>query len=295
MIARVVPMPAAELEEWSAAREAERMALPQVDGDVGLEALRVMVDDVVVGGTVVTYDEQGSRPRASLRLVQTTLPPDANEAWCAVLGALEAHVRSRGATVLVTAVPPELATAYQAAGFKATMTTVSKRLDPDESPELQEDRRVSVRPMTVEERRVFATEVGTFLRSGMERAGVLAGENASLGELGERLERLAEEPGPGELLVMGLVDGEPVGRAWATLVTADDGSVDFLGNTIDLFPQFRGQGLTRSFLGALVRYVREVGVRDIHLRVYAHDDRPRRTFLDNGAGIADVHLRKDLT
>ena len=70
----------------------------------------------------------------------------------------------------------------------------------------------------------------------------------------------------------GLVDGEPVGRAWATLVTDDEGNVDFHGNTIDLFPQFRAQGLTRSFLGALRRHVREVGVRDVHLPCL----RPRR-------------------
>jgi len=40
--------------------------------------------------------------------------------------------------------------------------------------------------------------------------------------------------------------------------------------------------------------VREIGVRDVVLRVYAHDTGARRTFLDNGAGIDDVHLRKDL-
>jgi hypothetical protein len=35
-------------------------------------------------------------------------------------------------------------------------------------------------------------------------------------------------------------------------------------------------------------------VRDVHLRVYGHDVGARRTFLENGAGVADVHLRKDL-
>ena len=140
---------------------------------------------------------------------------------------------------------------------------------------------MSVRPMELAERQQFAGEVMTFLRSGMERAGVLAGAGAALDELEERVARLADDPPPeGELLVMGLVDGEPVGRAWATLVTDDDGSVDFRGNTIDLFPQFRGQGLTRSFLGALVATCDEIGVRDIHLRVYAHDAGARRTFVD---------------
>ena len=61
------------------------------------------------------------------------------------------------------------------------------------------------------------------------------------------------------------------------------------------FPEFRGQGLTRSFLGALRRHVQEIGVRDVHLRVYAHDSGARRTFVDEGAGIDEVHLRKDLT
>jgi len=286
-------MPQAQLEEWRAA--SAELPLPEpVEGEE-FEALSVVVDEVVAGGAVLTYDEQGGRSRASVRRLQTTVPHDAAEVWAALIAALEAHVRGRGVVTLVTAVPPALAGAFRVAGFKATMTTVTKRLDPDSAPELQEDQRVSVRPMDLDERRQFATEVTTFLRSGMERAGVLAGSGASLGELDERVARLGDETPPeGELLMMGLVDGEPVGRAWATLVTDDDGAIDFLGNTIDLFPQFRGQGLTRSFLGALRRHVREIGVRDVHLRVYAHDTGARRTFVDNGAGVDDVHLRKDL-
>ena len=35
-------------------------------------------------------------------------------------------------------------------------------------------------------------------------------------------------------------------------------------------------------------------MRDVLLRVYAHDTGARRTFLDSGAGVDDVHLRKDL-
>jgi GNAT superfamily N-acetyltransferase len=129
----------------------------------------------------------------------------------------------------------------------------------------------------------------------MERAGVLSGTGANLDELEERVRHLADaDPPAGELLMMGLVDGVPIGRAWATLVTAEDGATDFYGNTIDLFPEFRGQGLTRSFLGALRRHVKELGVRDVHLRVYAHDTEARRTFVESGAGVDDVHLRKDL-
>jgi len=292
--ARVAPMPAAQLEEWRAATVTSAPLPEPTEGD-GYDAVVLVVDDVVAGGAVLTYEEQGGRSRASVRRLQSTLPHDADDAWAAVLMALEAHVRTRGVVTLVTAVPPDLAGVFRAAGFKATMTTVSKRLDPDTAPELQEDQRVSVRSMDADERRQFATEVSAFLRSGMERSGVLAGSGAPMGELDERVARLGDETPPeGELLMMGLVDGEPVGRAWATLVTDDDGAVDFLGNTIDLFPQFRGQGLTRSFLGALRRHVQEIGVRDVHLRVYAHDAGARQTFVDNGAGIDDVHLRKDL-
>jgi GNAT superfamily N-acetyltransferase len=114
-----------------------------------------------------------------------------------------------------------------------------------------------------------------------------------------QLSRVLDDPPPAdELLMTGTLGegGEPVGRAWATLVRPDgpEGPVDFLGNTLDLFEPFRGQGLTKSFLGALVRHVRELGVRDVHLRVYAHDAGARRTFLEHGAGIDDVHLRRDL-
>ena len=293
--ARVTPMSEAGLDEWRASRAGSGQPLPEpVDGD-GYEAVELVVDDVVVGGAVLTHGDQAGRARAAIRTLQTTLAPDAGAAWSAVIGALEAHARSRGVQTLVTAVSPDLAGVFRAAGFLATMTTVSKRLDPTSAPELQEDQRVSVRPMEPAERERFAGEVMAFVRAGMERAGGITGADAALEQLEERVAHLTDDPLPeGEFLMTGLVDGEPVGRAWATLVTDDDGNVDFHGNTIDLFPQFRGQGLTPSFLGALRRHVQEVGVRDVHLRVYAHDSGARRTFVENGAGIDDVHLRKDL-
>jgi GNAT superfamily N-acetyltransferase len=296
VIAQVLPMPEERLKQWRDASIATSAPLPeQVDGD-GYDPVILLLDDVEVGGAVLTYDEQGGRRRAAVRRLHTTLPRDSRAAWGPVLAAVELHVRKRGVQTLVTAVPPDLAGAFRDAGYQATMTTVSKRLDPGAAPELQDDRRVSVRPMEPVERQAFASEVMTFLRAGMERAGVLAGSGADLTELAARVARLAEEPPPAdELLMMGLVDGEPVGRAWATLVTDEAGAVDFHGNTIDLFPRFRGQGLTRSFLGALRRHVHEIGVRDVLLRVYAHDAGARRTFVDNGAGINDIHLRKDLT
>jgi GNAT superfamily N-acetyltransferase len=286
-------MPDERLAQWRDAAADAGAPLPEPGA--GDEGLLLLLDEVEVGGALLSYDEQGGRRRASVRRLHTTLPHDDRSTWMPVLTALERHVRLRGVQTLVTAVSPSLAGAFRDAGFQATMTTVSKRLDPASAPELQEDRRVAVRPMSQPERQLFADEVVTLLRTGMERAGVLAGAGADLGDLAERVAHLADEPPPeGELLMMGLVDGEPVGRAWATLVTADDGAVDFHGNTIDLFPQFRGRGLTRSFLGALRRHVREIGVRGVVLRVYAHDAGARQTFLDNGAGVDDVHLRKDL-
>jgi hypothetical protein len=98
----------------------------------------------------------------------------------------------------------------------------------------------------------------------------------------------------GELLLVGLLDGVPIGRLWATLVTTDDGHLDFLGNLVDLFPEFRGRRLTPSFLGALRRHLDTLGVRDVQGRLYAHDAAARRTVVEEGADIADVHLRKEL-
>ncbi|QIG45572.1 hypothetical protein G5V58_25015 [Nocardioides anomalus] len=289
-VARVTPMPEDRLAAWRAGSADAGTPLP-TDGE--LEAVELAVGDVVVGGALLGHTSEDGRRRTSVRRLQTTLDPGAAEPWAAVLAALEQHARARGADSVVTAVPPVLSGVFRAAGYLATMTTVSKRLDPDAAPELQEDRRVAVRAMTSEERRVFSAEVAALLRDGMARAGVLSG--TSLGDLGDRVAGLAADPPPdGELLMVGLVDGVPVGRAWATLVTTDDGALDFLGNTLELFPEHRGQRLTPSFLGALRRHVQSLGVRDVHLRVYAHDDSARRTFLEAGAGIDDVHLRKDL-
>ncbi len=259
-----------------------------------LEAVTLTVDDVAVGGALLEHGEDAGRRRCAVRVLQTTLPRDADAAWSAAITALEAFARARGVATLTTAVAPELARVFGAAGFHATMTTVGKRLDPDSAPELQEDRRVAVRPMDAGERERFVADVGEQLRAGMARAGVVDPETSQLGELDARLARLSDDPPPAEeLLMCGLVDGVVVGRAWATLVEKD-GALDFHGNTIDLLPEHRGQRLTPSFLGALRRHVQEIGVRDVHLRVYGHDVGARQTFLDAGAGIADVHLRKDL-
>ena len=86
----------------------------------------------------------------------------------------------------------------------------------------------------------------------------------------------------------------PVGRAWATLVE-QDGAIDFLGNTIDLFPEHRGRGSRRRSSGRCAATCTRSGSVTCTCGSTAHDVGARRTFLDAGAGVADVHLRKDLT
>lgn len=292
--ARLLPMSEGDLASWRAQRDASGEPLPAPGPGDSFTAVEVVVDDVAVGGAVLTVTDDGALRRCSVRELQTTLDVGDADRWAAVIAALEAHARASGADTLVTAIAPDMTAPFRAAGFLATMTTHGKRLDPRSAPELQEDRRVDVRPMTAEERTRFVVEARAFLREGMDRAGV-AGADASLVGLDDRLAALAADPPPdAELLMVGTVAGVPVGRAWATLRRTDDGGLDFFGNTLDLFPEHRGQGLTKSFLGALRRHVHEIGVRDVHLNVYGHDAGARRTFVDHGAGIGRVLLRKDL-
>lgn len=291
--ARVAPMPAANLEVWRTSRSKAGSPLPEASTDHHLEAISLTVDDVLVGGALLEYADDASRQRCFVRVLQSTLPRDAGAAWSSVIAALEAFVRARGVTTLTTAVAPELAGVFGAAGFRSTMTTVGKRLTPDLAPQLQQDRRVAVRPMTDDERVQFVADVGEQLRAGMARAGVADPGSLGLDDLDRRLVALAEDPAPTEMLMMGTVDGVPVGRVWATFVE-DDGAVDLHGNTIDLFPEHRGQRLTPSFLGALRRYVADIGVRDVRFHLYGHDTSARRSLNEVGVGIEDVHLRKDL-
>lgn len=283
-------MSPAELDEWRAARSGTERALPESDD--GLEALVVLVDDVPVGGVLVACTEEEGRRRCSVRVLETSVPASAVEEWAAVLTVIGEHARDGGADAVLTTVPPRLAPVFQAAGFETTVTTHAKRLDAD--VQFQDDRRVSVRPMDRDERRAFAADATALLRSGMLGAGVLQSLDVSVDRLEERLARLGDEPVPeGEVLLTGLVDGCPVGRAWGTLVERE-GATEFLGNVMELFPEFRGQRLTPSFLGAMSRHVRALDVRGVHLRLYGHDERARRSFLGAGVAIADVHLRKDL-
>jgi GNAT superfamily N-acetyltransferase len=291
---RLLPMPDAELAQWRAARAGDGVPVPEPDDHGRQEVVIVQVDEVEVGGAVLQHVEESGGTHCLVRVLQTTLPHDALGPWAAVVGALEEHARAEGARTLAAAVAPDLVPIFARAGFQATMATMGKRLDPNSAVELQDDHRVAVRPMTDEERRRFAVEVREMLHVGMARAGVIDRAGSRLDEMESRIAELVVDPPPAtELLMTGLVDGVAVGRAWATLVPSDAG-LDFFGNTIDLFPEHRGHGLTKSFLGALRRHVQEIGVRDVHLRVYGHDKGARRTFLENGAGVADVHVRKDL-
>ena len=291
--ARVAPLPGAGLEAWRASRAAAGSPLPEASDGGRLEAVTLTVDEVEVGGALLEYDADAGRQRCSVRVLQTTLPAEAAGAWAAAIAALETHVLAQGVDLLSTAVPPALAGVFGRAGYRATMTTLGKRLDPT-ALGFQEDRRVAVRPMDAAERAQFVVEVGEMLRAGMARAGVADPTSAGLDVLDAQLSRLeADPPPPLELLMIGTVDGVPVGRAWATVVEVD-GVLDLHGNTIELFPEHRGRRLTPSFLGALRRHVHEVGVRDVHLNIYGHDADARRTLMGAGVGIEDVHLRKDL-
>jgi len=109
-----------------------------------------------------------------------------------------------------------------------------------------------------------------------------------------RLAGLAGDPAPeDELLLTGVVDGESVGSAWGTLV-AHERALDFHGHSIHLAPEHRGQGLSRSFLGAIARYVSDLGLRDVHLRVYGYDQWARGLFVPHAGVLDEVHLRKEL-
>jgi GNAT superfamily N-acetyltransferase len=274
--------------EWRAAREASGSLLPEADGAERLDALEIVVDGVAVGGLVLTF----AGTRATIRLVETTLPADAGEAWAAVLGAVDEHAGAGGATTITTAVPPAALAPFRDAGYLATMTGVAVDLA-DSGRVLPDDGRVAVRPMTAAERAVFAREAAGFMREGMERAGVLPTAGAPMDELDRRLAGLVEDPPPAELLLTATLRGEPIGRFWATLEQRD-GRVDLAGHTIDLFPEHRGQGLTRPFMAAIETYARDHGLREVTGRVYGHDVRARTTLVEMGLGVDDVHLRKDL-
>lgn len=243
------------------------------------------------GGVLLEYVEE----RCFVRTLQTTLPPEATAAWAAALDALDRHARDRGARVLSTAVAPQLAEVFGAAGFRATMTTVGKRLTTSPfAPELQVGRRVAVRPMTGDERHRLAAEGLDALLPGMERAGVADRGSVRLGDLAERLARIGRDPAPDdELLLTALVDEVAVGRLWATTLRRD-GALDAFGNLLELLPEHRGQGLTKSFLGAIRRHLHELGVRDLRLRVLGHDAGAGRTFRRAGYTVTDVHLRMEL-
>jgi GNAT superfamily N-acetyltransferase len=293
--ARLLPMPDAELAAWADARAADGVPLPEPYGDDEHEAVTVEVDGVVVGGALLAYGQEKQGLRCSVRVLQTTLPRDAVEHWTDVARAFEEHGRTRGVTTLSTAVAPELTAAFGRAGYQATMISASGSLDRDTAPDLQVDHTVAVRPMDTAERMRFVQEAREILVAGMTQAGVVNPAANGLDELDARLRRLIEDPPPSEeLLLTATVNGEPVGSAWATLVRRGD-ALDYHGNSMFLYPEHRGRGLSKSFLGALVRQAEELGVADVHVNVLGRDQWARQNFLRDPGGVNDVQVRKDLT
>ena len=286
--ARLTVLPPAAVAQWRRARAAAGTPLPEADGADRLEALELVVDDVAVGGVVLTY----AGPRASIRLLETTLPGTAAAHWRAAIAAIEQHAAEHGARSVVTAVPVGRVAPFREAGWLAVLAGVASSL---EGPQLMKDTgQVTVRPMTDDERRAFAADAADLLRAGMTRAGVVDGPDAPLGELGDRLVRIAQDPAPeDEWLMSGVVDGVQVGRFWATLERRGTG-LGLLSNSLDLFPEHRGRGLTRHFVAALGTRARAEGLIDVRGRLYGHDARARRSLTGAGMHLDEVHLRKDL-
>ncbi len=278
---------------WRAARTAVGATLPQVTAPDVLEFLEILVDEVAVGGVALGRTSTDPHPGVSIRLLETTLADDDATHWVAVLEAIEQRARALGANTVVTAVPPRLAGAFQQAGFVATMTGVGTTLEPGSGRLTPATDRVVLRPMSETERRQFVPEARAFLRTGMQRAGVLAGAEAPMDPVEERLAALTDDPPREEVLLTVVVDGAPAGRCWGTLVEHADG-VDLVINTVDLLPEHRGQGLTRLVLPALETCVREWGLREVRGRIYGHMSDARSTLASWGVGVDEVHLRKDL-
>lgn len=283
-----------ELADWRAARAGAGVPLEEPSADEEQEAVVVVVDDVEVGGALLAYSREGDRLLCALQVLQTTLARDADDVWTALAGTLEAHARARGVDSLTTAVAPELTAALGAAGFQATMIAVAKPFDTADYSGYAADARVTLRPMDAAERHRFVAETRELLYGGMDRAGVVSRSSTRLEKLEERLLPLLDDPPPEqELLLTALLDGEPIGQAWATLVP-HDGVVDFYGNTLHLFAEHRGKGLSAPFIAALSAYVDGLGVADIHARVYARDQWARKLFVSTTEGVRDVSVRKDL-
>ncbi|WP_134740032.1 hypothetical protein [Nocardioides sp. 503] len=291
---QLVVMSEAAVEEWRAHHAAaggSSFPDPSASDGVEVEALEVVVGDVAVGGVVLSH--RADLARTTIRLLDTTLDDDDAPRWLAVLAAIESYAVTRGARSLVTAVSPRLLAPLQQAGFTVTMTGVGVTVAHGPDRRMVDDGRVRLRAMDDDERRRFVPDAREILRSGMSQAGVLAEPGAPMDTVEQRLAGLVESPPSDEVLLLASVDGVPVGRFWGTLAERD-GVVDLVGNTIDLFPEHRGKGLTRPFMAALETYAREHRLRDFRGRLYGHERRARTTVVGMGAGIDDVHLRKDL-
>jgi len=277
---RLVPLPDVAVAQWAASRPE---GLPEAGAGERLEHLEIHLDRVAVGGVVLGHSGEGQGKQLTIRLLDTTLADDDLTHWQSVVEAIERRAGGVGATSVATAVQPGLAGTLHAAGFATTMTGVGitlgeRRITP------QPDR-VTLRPMDDDQRSRFVAETREQLRAGMVNAGVE-------GDVEERLTGLAKSQA-GELVLAAVADDATVGSVWVTLHDRT-GSRDADVNTIAIHPDHRGRGLTRDLLSALETHLRELDVRRVRARLYAHDDRALDSFRALGMTVDVVHLRQDV-
>ena len=258
------------------------------------EDIGIAVGGVDSGAVRLTYSQQAEGCRATITKLQVDLPPQ-DKGWTDVLGAIEGHAKSRGAVTVGISSSPDYVGAFHAAGFRTTMMAFSIP-STDVFQELPSDDRMAVRFMDKAERQQFIAEVGEVLDGGMQRAGVLAAETdrekleAALTEMARDSSGTAKDE---HLLVVGELNGLPVGRLWATRIVEGE-HVDLSFQTVDIFPEHRGRRLLPFFYSALIPLIREVGAQNCRFRLYGDDQRAQDFVLSRSARLLDVRLRKDI-
>jgi len=99
---------------------------------------------------------------------------------------------------------------------------------------------------------------------------------------------------PEHHLLVGHVDGAPVGFLWLRIPPAGPGSVDAFVYNVEVDPDQRGKGYGRGLMEGAEVYARDQGATAIRLHVFGHNTVARSLYESLGYATTNVNMVKPL-
>jgi len=154
---------------------------------------------------------------------------------------------------------------------------------------------VELRPMSAEEYDAWLPTSIEECAAEHARAGSRPADK-SLEMAHEEFQKLLPEglATPEHHLLVGIVDGEPIGFLWLRIPPAGGESVDAFIYNVEVDVQHRGKGYGRGMMQSAEDYARGQGATALRLHVFGHNTVARSLYESLGYATTNVNMVKPL-